>query len=146
MVGWPQCVRAAVAASQLGPFRCRYFVDMWVAEGHTTRWIWLCGLFGYSVAVWEQTGAGHAHAVAMSDPGIQQVPMVVRPSWEQWSLRGCVCVPIAVVQPTLVTPDGREAWEEEGATLWHSLVGLCFAVMGLCDRRFGPSWRHPIDT
>ena len=26
--------------------------------------------------------------------------------------------------------------------LWVCVV----AVMGLCDRRFGPSWRHPIDT
>ena len=35
----------------------------------------------------------------------EQVQMVVRPSWEQCSLRGCV--QIAVVQPTLITPDGR---------------------------------------
>ena len=36
-----------------------------------------------------------------------------------------LCVSIAVVQPTLVTPDGREGWEDDGTILWHSFVGLC---------------------
>ena len=52
MVDWPQCVCAAVGAFQFGFFRCRYFVDMWVAEGHTARWPWLCLLFVHRLAVW----------------------------------------------------------------------------------------------
>ena len=44
--------------------------------------------------------------------------------WAQW-LCEVVRVAIAVVEPTLVTPDGREGWEDEGTILWHSLVGLC---------------------
>ena len=35
-----------------------------------------------------------------------------------------LCVSIAVVQPTLVAPDGREAWEDEGPIHRHSFVGL----------------------
>ena len=83
-----------------------YFVDMWVAEGHTARWPWLCVLFVRRPSVWVQTGVGHAHTVAMSGPGAQQVSMVSRPSWAQWFCE-VVCVAIAVVGPTLVTPDGR---------------------------------------
>ena len=36
-------------------------------------------------------------------------------------LRGCVCVAIAVVGPTMVTPEGREAWEGEG-TIWSYVL------------------------
>ena len=35
LVDWPQCVCAAVDAFLLGFARWHYFVDMWVAEGHT---------------------------------------------------------------------------------------------------------------
>ena len=52
MVDWPQCVCAAVDASLVGFARWRYFVDMWVAEGHTARWPWLCVLFVHRVSVW----------------------------------------------------------------------------------------------
>ena len=51
MVDWPQCVCAAVDASLPGFARWRYFVDMWVAEGHTARWRWLCVLFVHRFAV-----------------------------------------------------------------------------------------------
>ena len=57
-----------------------------------------------------------------------------------------VCVPIAVVQPTLVTPDGRECWGMRVRSLGIHLWVCVVAVMGLCDRGFGTSWRHPIDT
>ena len=36
-----------------------------------------------------------------------------------------LCVSIAVVQPTLVTPDGRGGLGDEGTILRHSFVGLC---------------------
>ena len=97
MVGWPQCVCTAVAAFQLGPFRCRYFVDMWVAEGHTQH---------------DDRGLG-----------TQQVPMVVRHSWEQWSLRGCVCQSRSF-NPHWLPQMVGEAWEDEGTILRHSFVGL----------------------
>ena len=94
--------------------RWRYFVGMWVAEGHTARWPWLCVLFVHRLAVWVSTGVGHAHTVAMSGP------------WYTAGANGgatllgtrvpaILCVSIAVVGPTLVTPDGREDWEDEGA-------------------------------
>ena len=38
----PQCVCASVGTSLSGFVRSRYFVNMWVAEGHTARWSWLC--------------------------------------------------------------------------------------------------------
>ena len=37
MVGWDQCVCAAVAAFLPGFVRSRFLMDMWVAEGHTAR-------------------------------------------------------------------------------------------------------------
>ena len=52
MVDWPSCVCAAVAAPLPGSARWRYFVDMWVAEGHTARWPWPCVLFVHRLAVW----------------------------------------------------------------------------------------------
>ena len=52
MVDWPQCVCAAVDAFLLGFARWRYFVDMWVAEGHTVQWPWLCVLFVHRLALW----------------------------------------------------------------------------------------------
>ena len=57
-------------------------------------------------------------------PGTQQVSMVVRPSWEQWFLRGCVCQSRSS-DPHWLPQMVGEGWEDEGATLWHSLVGLC---------------------
>ena len=38
----PRCLCAAVATCLSGVVRSRYFVDMWVAEGHTARLLWLC--------------------------------------------------------------------------------------------------------
>ena len=44
MVDWSQCVCAAVVAFLSGVVRLRYVVDIWVADGHTARWPWLCVL------------------------------------------------------------------------------------------------------
>ena len=60
----------------------------------------------------------------MSDPGAQQVPMVSRPSRAQWFCE-VVCVAIAVVVPTMVTPEDRGGLMDEGAIRSHSLVYLC---------------------
>ena len=38
----PHCLCAAVGTFLSGVVRSRYFVDMWVAEGHTARLLWLC--------------------------------------------------------------------------------------------------------
>ena len=119
MVEWPQCVCAAVGAFQLDFFRCRYFVDMWVAEGHTKH---------------------EDRAPAGANGGATLLGTMVPAR---------LCVPIAVVQPTLVTPDGRGGLggggvrvRSFGIHLWVCVV----AVMGRCDRGVGTSWRHPIDT
>ena len=47
VVDWYPCVCAAVAAFLLGVVRSRFLMDMWVAEGHTARWPWLCVLFAH---------------------------------------------------------------------------------------------------
>ena len=47
----PMCLRCC-GCTLLGFARWRYFVDMWVAEGHTARWPWLCVLFVHRLAVW----------------------------------------------------------------------------------------------
>ena len=84
----------------------------------------VCVLFVHRLAVWVYAGVGHVHTVAMSG------------SWCTAGVNGCatllgtmvparLCVPIAVVEPALVTPDGREGWMGEGTILWHSLMGLC---------------------
>ena len=52
MVDWSHCLCAAVAAFLPGVVRSHHFVDMWVAEGHTARWSWLCVLFVHCLAVW----------------------------------------------------------------------------------------------
>ena len=52
MVDWSQCVCAVVAAVLPGSVRWRYFVDMFVAEGHTARWVWFCVLFVHRLSVW----------------------------------------------------------------------------------------------
>ena len=53
-VDWYQCVCAPVIAFLLGFDRSRFLLDMWVAEGHTARWPWLCVcvLFVHGLAVW----------------------------------------------------------------------------------------------
>ena len=88
MVDWPQCVCAAVATP------CMVSPD-----GVT---LWTCG----SPNDTQHDGVGHVHTVAMSG------------SWCTAGVNGGatllgtmvparLCVSIAVVQPTLVTPDGR---------------------------------------
>ena len=86
--------------------------DVGRRRAHTARWYWLCVcvcvLVVHSLAVWVQTGVGHVHTVAMSGPGAQQVSLVSRPPWAQWFCDYvCVCVGIAVVGPTMVTPEDR---------------------------------------
>ena len=77
----------------------------------------------------------------MSGPGAQQVSMVSRPSLAQW-LCEVLCVAIAVVGPTMVTPEDRGGL---GMRVRFGCVPWCMcvvAVMGLCDRRVGAAWRH----
>ena len=50
--------------------------------------------------------------------------MVSRPSWAQWSCE-VVCVAIAAVAPTMVTPEDRGGLVDEGAMQWYSLVYVC---------------------
>ena len=62
-------------------------------------------------------------------------------------LRGCVCVAIAVVAPTMVTPEDRGGLVDEGAMRWHSWVYVCSCG----DRLLRPeSWysmaTHPSDS
>ena len=66
----------------------------------------VCVLFVPGLAVWVSTGVGHVHTVAMSGPGVLQGSMMSRQSWEQWFCE-VVCVAIAVVGATMVTPAGR---------------------------------------
>ena len=79
----------------------------------------------------------------MLGPGAQQVSMVSRPSWAHWFCElVCVCVSIAVVGPTMVTPEDRGGLGMKvrfGGTSWRICV---VAVMGFCDRRVGTAWRH----
>ena len=124
MVDWPQCVVAAVVALLFGFVRWRYFVDMWVAEGHTARWSWLCVLFVQRLTVWVQTGAGHAHTVAMWGFGAQQLSMVSRPSLGTLVLRGCVWQSRPSGPHWLPQMIG-EGLEDEGAFRSYNLVYLC---------------------
>ena len=74
---------------------------------------------------------GCSLASGMSTPsrcrglGAQQVSMVVRPSWEQWFLRGCVCQSRSSNPHWLPQMVGRVGGGGMGTILWHSVVGLC---------------------
>ena len=57
-------------------------------------------------------------------PGIQPGANGVATCLGTMVLRGCVCVAVAVVRPTMVTPEGREVWEDEGASWSYFLVYL----------------------
>ena len=123
--------------------RWRYFVDMWVAEGHTSRWsgsvCWLYITFR----------CGCRPASGMSTPSRCRALVHNRCQWcrdrlGRMVLRGCVCVcvAIAVVGPTMVTPQDRGGLGmivRFGRTLWCICV---VAVIDLCDRRVGTSWPH----
>ena len=86
----PQCVGAAVAAFLPGVVRSHHFVDMWVAEGHTARWPWICVLFVHRLAVLVKTGAGHVHTVAMSGSWCTAGVNGVATLSGTMVLRGCV--------------------------------------------------------
>ena len=62
----------------------------------------------------------------MSGPGTQPDANGVATRLGTMVLRGCVCVcvAIAVVGPTMSTPEGREAWEDEGSIWSYFLVDL----------------------
>ena len=66
----------------------------------------VCVLFVHRLAVWVSVGVGHVHTVAMWEFGAQHLSMVSRPSLGH-NGPARLCVAIAVVGPTLVTPDGR---------------------------------------
>ena len=92
----PACLRCC-GCTLPGFARWRYFVDMWVAEGHTKH---------------DDRG-----------PGTQQVPMVVRPSWGQWSLRGCVCQSRSP-NPHWLPQMVGEGWGDEGYDLLAFICGF----------------------
>ena len=119
----PHCVCVAVAAFLPGVVRWRHIVDMWVAEGHTARWPRLCGLFVHRPRCGCRPASGMSTPSRCRGPGTQQVSKVVRPSWEQWFLRGCVCQSRSF-NPHWGPQMVGEAWEDEGTILRHSFVGL----------------------
>ena len=80
-------------------------------------------------------------------PGTQQVPKVVQPPWGNGPCEVvCVCVnrgrSTHIGYPRWSGRVGRMRVRPFDILLWVRVV----AVMGLCDRRFGTSWRHSIDT
>ena len=88
----PHCLCAAVGTFLSGVVRSRYLVDMWVADGHTARLLWLC-----LRCVFIASRCGCRPASGMSTPSRcralvhSQVSMVSRSSWAQWSCES-VCV------------------------------------------------------
>ena len=102
----PMCFRCR-GCTLPGFARWRYFVDMWVAEGHTARWPWLCVC---CLCIASRCGcrpvSGMSTPSRCRGPDAQQMSMVSRPSWVQWSCE-VVCVATAVVGPTMVTPEDR---------------------------------------
>ena len=121
MVDWPQCFCAAVVAFQLGPFRCRYFLTCGSPKGtHST----MVGALVHSRCQW------------WCDPLGNNGPCELV----------CVCVnrgrPTHIGHPRWSGRVGRMRVRSFGIHLWVCVV----AVMGRCDRWFGTSWRHPIDT
>ena len=109
----PTCVCAAVVPSLLGFVRSRYFVDMWVAEGHTARLLCLC--------VWclfIASRCGCRPVSGMSAPSRCRVSvhnrlsMVLRPHGHNGSARSWLA--IAVVGATMVTPADRRGCGKAG--------------------------------
>ena len=147
MVDWSQCVCAAFDAFLPGFARWCYFVDMWVAEGHTAQWPWLMCVESASP---RNVGVDRHRAC----PHHRDVGPLVHSRCQCWcdplgNNGSCevVCVSIAVVGPTLVTPDGRGGVVRMRVRSFDIPWWVCVvAVVGLCDRRFGTPWRHPIDT
>ena len=60
----------------------------------------------------------------MSGPGTQPDANGVATRLDTMVLRGCVCVAIAVVGPTMVTQRIGEGWEDEATIRWCSYVYL----------------------
>ena len=65
----------------------------------------VCVLCVHRLAVCVSVGVGHVHTVAMWEVGAQHLSMVSRPSLGH-NGPARLCVAIAAVGPTLVTPDG----------------------------------------
>ena len=81
----------------------------------------------------------------MLGPGAQHVSMVSQPPWVQWFCEVvCVCVAIAVVGPTMVSPEDRGGLGMRVRVGGISLCMCVVAVIGVCDRRFGKAWRHTV--
>ena len=97
-----------VAAFLPGVARSHHFVDMWVAEGHTARLLWLCVCVCWSpiaggVGVGRRRACPHRRGAG---PWCTACVNGAATSWAQW-LCEVVCVAIAVFGPTLVTPENR---------------------------------------
>ena len=117
-------------------------MDMWVAEGHTARWPWLC-----VCCLCIASRCGCRPASGMSTPsrcrglGAQQMPMVSRPSWVQWSCEVVCGNRGRRTHNGYPRRPGRVWWMRVrfGGSSWCSCVE---SVMGLGDRRVGTAWRH----
>ena len=137
-------------------FALLWFHPCWVSFDRVT-W-WTCGspkgtqrdCFGCVCCLCIASRCGCRPVSGMSTPSRSRVlvhnrvPIVSRPFWFNGSAR--LRVSIAVVVPQWLPQrvgEVRGMWERLGGTCWCMCV---VAVMGLCDRRFGTSWRHPIDT
>ena len=106
----------------------------------------VCVLLVHRSAVWVYTGVGHAHTVVLSGPWY-----TARCQWCRDILghngAARLCVAIAAVGPTMVTPEDRGGLLNEGAIRWYFLVYLCRCG----DRLLRPEgWynmaTHPVDS
>ena len=141
IVDWPQCVCAAVAASLPGFARWRYFVDMWVAEGHTARWPWLCVccLFIASRCGCRPASGMHtpSRCRAWCTAGVNGVATVLG----TMVLRGCVCGNRGR-RAHNGYPSGSGRLGDGCSYRSYPLVYLCRCGVRHCDRRVGAAWRH----
>ena len=99
---------------------------MWVAERHTARLLWLCVCVCWSsiaggVGVDRRRACPHRRDVG---PWCTACVNGVATVLGTLVLRGCVCVAIAVVGPTMVTQRVGEGWEDEATIRWCSFVYL----------------------
>ena len=121
--------------------RWRYFVDMWVAEGHTARWpLALCAVCASRrcAGVDRRRACPHRRDVGpWYTAGVNGVATVVG----TMVLRGCVCV----WQSRSSDPQSIGSVKfgkmkvRFGGSPWRMCV---VAVIGCCDRRVDATWRH----
>ena len=127
----PMCLRCC-GCTLPGFARWRYFVDTWVAEGHTARWPWLCVLF--CIASW----CGCRPASGMSTSSRCRTLAHSRCQWwcDPLGHNGpCEVVCVNRGRPTHI---GYPRWSVRGGRMRvRSFVihlRVCVvAVMGLCD-------------